>query len=89
MGNCSERPIFCNPWNAVFQRARAGLTVLSALIRSPSGRRYTGVDQLTDGTAVVTPSFGTHRMTAREDGPTVGYCDKAVRIREKEHGQQG
>ncbi len=27
-------------------------------------------------------------MTAREDGPTVGYCDKAVRIREKEHGHQ-
>ncbi|WP_306589340.1 PTS glucose/sucrose transporter subunit IIB [Streptomyces sp. CRB46] len=83
MGSCRLRPIFCRPWNALFQRARAGLTVLSALIRSPSGRRYTGVDQLTDGSAAVTPSFGTSPPMAREDGPTVGYCDKAVRIREK------
>ena len=95
-------PLFHGPWNTRFRRARAGPAApaepgvaLTALPPGPSaGRRFGGgpqggVDQSADGSAVVAPSPGTYDMTARKDGPTVGYCDKAVHIREKEHGQQG
>ncbi|GGU13306.1 hypothetical protein GCM10010244_44770 [Streptomyces coeruleorubidus] len=80
-----------------FQRARAGLAAASApaglpaLIPGPFVERQArGVDQSNGRSHTdVTPSFGTHDMTARKVGSTVGYCDKAVRIRENEHGHQG
>ncbi|WP_437069740.1 glucose PTS transporter subunit EIIB [Streptomyces sp. enrichment culture] len=81
MGSWRLRPIFCSPWNTEFQRARAGLTASSLMVWRPPVRWCRPV---TDDFVAVTSSFGTNGTIAREIGPTVGYCDKAVRIREKD-----